>query len=127
MGTNPSSTPRAIRLATYNRRANDFDIRFNIRHRIAEIGKHHPELGRLRLVGTRSGESDLMTLKAETASPGGTLKEELAASLKLGGNVELVAAGSLPNGGKVITDRADLTIRQRLPRRLQKHSPGLAC
>jgi phenylacetate-CoA ligase len=33
--------------------------------RIAKIGKHHPELGRLRLVGARSGESDLMTLKAE--------------------------------------------------------------
>ena len=75
---------------------------------IAEIGKRHPDLGRLRLVVTRSGESDLMTLKAETAAPGGTLKEELAASLravtKLGGNVELVAAGSLPNDGQVIAD-----------------------
>ena len=62
---------------------------------IAEIGKRHPELGRLRLVVTRAGESDLMTLKAETASPGETLQSELAASLravtKLGGNVELVA------------------------------------
>src|SRR5712671_1456588 len=36
---------------------------------IAEIGKRHPELGRLRLVVTRAGETDLMTLKAETASP----------------------------------------------------------
>src|SRR6202008_4297548 len=36
---------------------------------IAEIGKRHPGLGRLRLVVTRSGESDAMTLKAETASP----------------------------------------------------------
>ena len=49
-----------------------------------------------------------MTLKAETASPGETLQSELAASLravtKLGGNVELVAAGSLPNDGKVIAD-----------------------
>ena len=32
---------------------------------VAEIGKRHPELGRLRLVVTRAGESDLMTLKAE--------------------------------------------------------------
>ena len=75
---------------------------------IAEIGRRHPGLGRLRLVVTRSGESDLMTLKAETAAPGGTLKEELAASLravtKLGGNVELVGAGALPNDGKVIAD-----------------------
>jgi phenylacetate-CoA ligase len=75
---------------------------------IAEIGKRHPELGRLRLVVTRSGESDLMTLKAETAAPGEMLQGELVASLravtKLGGNVELVAAGALPNDGKVIAD-----------------------
>jgi phenylacetate-CoA ligase len=75
---------------------------------IAEIGKRHPQLGRLRLVVTRSGESDLMTLKAETAAPGETLQGELVASLravtKLGGNVELVAAGALPNDGKVIAD-----------------------
>ena len=49
-----------------------------------------------------------MTLKAETASPGETLQSELAATLravtKLGGNVELVAAGVLPNDGKVIAD-----------------------
>src|SRR5229473_677002 len=39
---------------------------------IAEIGKRHPGLGRLRLVVTRSDESDLMTLKAETAAPSET-------------------------------------------------------
>jgi phenylacetate-CoA ligase len=75
---------------------------------IAEIGKRHPQLGRLRLVVTRSGESDLMTLKAETPAPGETLQSELTATLravtKLGGNVELVAAGALPNDGKVISD-----------------------
>ena len=75
---------------------------------IAEIGKRHPELGRLRLVVTRSGESDLMTLKAEAASPGETLQNELSATLrvvtKLGGNVELVAASTLPNDGQVISD-----------------------
>ena len=36
---------------------------------IAEIGKRHPELGRLRLVVTREGETDVMTLKAECALP----------------------------------------------------------
>ena len=75
---------------------------------IAEIGKRHPELGRLRLVVTRSGESDLMTLKVETATAGETLQGEIAATLravtKLGGSVELVEAGSLPNDGKVIAD-----------------------
>jgi Coenzyme F390 synthetase len=75
---------------------------------IAEIGKRHPEIGRLRLVVTRSGESDQMTLKAETPSPGEVLQSELTASLrivtKLGGKVELVGAGTLPNDGKVIAD-----------------------
>jgi phenylacetate-CoA ligase len=75
---------------------------------VAEIGKRHPELGRLLLVVTRSGESDLMTLKAETASPGETLAGQRATTLrsvtKLGGNVERAAAGSLPNDGKVILD-----------------------
>lgn len=75
---------------------------------IAEIGKRHAELGRLRLVVSRRGETDAMTLKAETASPSETLHDELAASLravtKLGGGVELVSPGALPNDGKVIAD-----------------------
>lgn len=75
---------------------------------VAEIGKRHPELGRLRLIVSRSGETDVMTLKAETASAAGGLRDELSATLRtvtnLGGNVELVTAGSLPNDGKVIED-----------------------
>ena len=75
---------------------------------VAEIGKRHPELGRLRLVVTRTGENDLMTLKAECGSPGDALRDQVAATLrtvaKLGGNVELVGAGALPNDGKVIAD-----------------------
>jgi phenylacetate-CoA ligase len=75
---------------------------------VAEIGRRHPGLGRLRLVVTRSGESDVMTLMAECASPSDALQAELAATLrsvaKLGGNVELVGPGSLRNDGKVIAD-----------------------
>ena len=75
---------------------------------IAEIGKRHPALGRLRLVVTRQGETDTMTLKAESASTSDALLAELTTSLravtKLGGGVELVGAGSLPNDGKVIAD-----------------------
>ena len=75
---------------------------------VAEIGKRHPELGRLRLVVSRAGESDLMTLRAECASPSEALRDQLSSTLravaKLGGNVELVGAGSLPNDGKVIAD-----------------------
>jgi phenylacetate-CoA ligase len=75
---------------------------------IAEIGKRHPALGRLRLVVTREREADAMTLRAETAAASNALLEDIAASLrtvtKLGGNVELVSPGALPNDGKVIAD-----------------------
>lgn len=75
---------------------------------VAEIGKRHSALGRLRLVVTRLGETDAMTLKAETTAASDTLREEIADTLravtKLGGNVELVGPGVLPNDGKVIAD-----------------------
>jgi phenylacetate-CoA ligase len=76
---------------------------------IAEIGKRHPGLGRLRLVVTRSGEVDLMTLKVESTATAEGLREALTATLravtKLGGSVEVVAPGTLPNDGKVIADQ----------------------
>jgi phenylacetate-CoA ligase len=75
---------------------------------IAETGKRHPELGRLRLVITRKGETDVMTLKCECGSPSDTLRDQIAATLravtKLQGAVDLVAPGDLPNDGKVIAD-----------------------
>jgi phenylacetate-CoA ligase len=80
---------------------------------LAEIGKRHPEVGRLRLVVTREGEADAMALLAECAQPSDALAQRLAESLravtKLGGRVELVAPSSLPNDGKVIEDRRALT------------------
>jgi phenylacetate-CoA ligase len=75
---------------------------------IAEIARRHPELGRLRLVVKREGETDVMTLRCECASPADALRNEIAATLravtKLGGGVEVVAPKSLPNDGKVIAD-----------------------
>lgn len=75
---------------------------------IAEIGKRHSALGRLRLVVTRQGETDAMTLKAETTAASDALREQIASTLravtKLGGNVELVSPGVLPNDGKLIAD-----------------------
>ena len=75
---------------------------------IAEIGKRHPELGRLRLVVSREGEQDAMLLKCECAAPDDDFRDAVAATLravtKLGGAVELVAPVSLPNDGKVIAD-----------------------
>jgi phenylacetate-CoA ligase len=75
---------------------------------IAEIGKRHPELGRMRLVVARDDEQDVMVLRCECASSGEALQSAIASTLravtKLGGTVELAAPGSLPNDGKVIAD-----------------------
>lgn len=75
---------------------------------IADIGKRHRELGRLRLVVRRDNEQDAMMLRCECATPNEALREEISFSLravtKLGGSVELVAPGNLPNDGKVIAD-----------------------
>lgn len=75
---------------------------------IAEIGRRHPEVQKLRLVITRENELDVMTLRAETQSKSNSLENALGESVKaitkLSGAVELVATGSLPNDGKVIAD-----------------------
>jgi phenylacetate-CoA ligase len=75
---------------------------------VAEVARRHPELGRLRLVVTRAGEADVMTLAAEAASPNDALRAAVAATLqdltKLKGAVDFVVPGSLPNDGKVISD-----------------------
>lgn len=75
---------------------------------IAAVGRRHPDLGRLRLVVTRAGETDAMTLRAESSSHDPALAAAVGESLrtmtKLGGTVVLVAPGSLPNDGKVIED-----------------------
>jgi phenylacetate-CoA ligase len=75
---------------------------------VAEVQKRHPELIRLRLVVTRRGEQDVMTLRAEAKNSGNGLCEAVGSSLqavtKLRGAVEVVAPGTLPNDGKVIAD-----------------------
>ena len=75
---------------------------------IAALAKRHPGLGRVRLVVSRIGEQDAMTLKAESgvqdAALAAKIGETLQALTKLKGAVELVAPGSLPNDGKMIAD-----------------------
>lgn len=79
---------------------------------VAEIAGRHPELGRLRLIVMREGETDLMTLAAEAAVPSEALASAVAATLqavtRMKGLVDLVAPGSLPNDGKVIADERKL-------------------
>jgi phenylacetate-CoA ligase len=75
---------------------------------VAEIGRRHPDVGRLRLVVARAGEADAMTLKVESASRDTALGDRILESLrtvtKLGGSIEFVTPGMLPNDGKVIDD-----------------------
>lgn len=59
-----------------------------------------------RLVATRAGEMDAMTVQVETASGDAALYERSVMDiLKLRGRIELVPRGSLSNDGKVIEDR----------------------
>ncbi len=75
---------------------------------VAEVGRRHMELGRLRLVVTRENEQDVMALRAECSSRDAGLAARVAETLqsvtKLRGAVELVSSGSLPNDGRAIAD-----------------------
>ena len=75
---------------------------------VAEIAKHHPMLGRLRLLVSRTGEIDVMTLRAESPTLDAGIVQRVTETLgdvtKLKGEVQLVPMGSLPNDGKVIAD-----------------------
>ncbi|TDI54136.1 MAG: phenylacetate--CoA ligase family protein [Alphaproteobacteria bacterium] len=78
---------------------------------IAAIVKAVPGIAKARLVVARQGEKDAMTLQVEPVQ-GAILDEAgLAAALQaetgLKGAVEIVAAGALPNDGKIIDDQRD--------------------
>jgi phenylacetate-CoA ligase len=74
---------------------------------IAELVRRHPELERARLVVSRVGDVDAMTLRVRAeADPGlaARLAESLRSITKLGGQIEFVGPDALPNDGKVIED-----------------------
>ncbi len=72
---------------------------------VAAFVSRHEEVSRARVVATREGEMDVMTVKIETRAANPKLYEgTLLDTLKLRGKVELVPPGSLPNDGKVIED-----------------------
>ena len=75
---------------------------------VAEVLRRHPEVLRGRLVIEGEMARDRMTLKVETPHPTDGLAAALAGSIrdvtKLRGEVQVLAAGSLPNDGKVIED-----------------------
>ncbi len=75
---------------------------------VAEITRRHAQIVKARLVIEGEVGSDSMTLKCEVLSPTEGLEKAIVAAIrdvtKLRGEVAFVAAGSLPNDGKVIDD-----------------------
>ena len=75
---------------------------------VAELVARFPEVSRARVIATREGETDVMTVQIE--SDGGdaaTYEAAVREILKLRGTVEIVAPGSLANDGLVIEDRRE--------------------
>jgi phenylacetate-CoA ligase len=76
---------------------------------LAQVAKRHPEIRRYRLtIDHDDRKNDRMTLVCEVHPGGGTLREDIAASIRsvcnLRGEVALQRPGTLPNDGKVIDD-----------------------
>ncbi|MGP9790213.1 phenylacetate--CoA ligase family protein [Roseinatronobacter sp. NSM] len=72
---------------------------------VAALVAHHEEIHRARVIATRDGEKDVMTVRIETRASNPALYEaSVLSTLKLRGEVELVPPGSLPNDGLVIED-----------------------
>lgn len=72
---------------------------------VAAFVSRHEEVSRARVVATREGEMDVMTVQVETRASNPALYETtLMDTLKLRGKVQLVPPGTLPNDGKVIED-----------------------
>ena len=74
---------------------------------VGEIARRHPAVRRARLVIERPQSADMMTLLVETDAPGeaDAIAATAQAVTKLRAAVTCVAAGSLPQDGKVIEDR----------------------
>jgi phenylacetate-CoA ligase len=80
---------------------------------VADVVKRHPQLMRARLVVDNAGGQDRMLLNCERSGDGDSagdaaLAKAIVATLrdvtKLRGEVAFLAAGALPNDGKVIDD-----------------------
>ena len=73
---------------------------------VAALVSRHDGISRARVIASREGEMDVMTVQIE--ADGGepeTYAGAVADTLKLKGRIEIVAKGSLPNDGKVIEDQ----------------------
>lgn len=72
---------------------------------VAALVARHDEIERARVVASREGETDVMTVRIETAADDAARFEpSIVETLKLRGTVELVPPGALPRDGLVIED-----------------------
>jgi len=73
---------------------------------VAAFVAKHPEIMKARVIATREGERDVMTVAVETdATVGRIFEASVFETLKLRGTVIIYPKGSLPNDGKVIDDQ----------------------
>ncbi len=71
---------------------------------VAELVKRHDEIARARVVATRNGDADAMTVQIE-APEGADYADSVQAVLKLRGAVEIMPIGTLPQDGVLIEDK----------------------
>ncbi len=73
---------------------------------VATLVAQNPDIHKARIVATRDGEMDAMTVQLETeATDQARFEAAVVDALKLKGRVELHAIGSLPKDGLVIEDQ----------------------
>jgi len=72
---------------------------------VAALVAGHNAIARARVIASREGEADVMTVRIEAAGAAPEQFDEAVRDvLRLRGRVEIVAPGTLPNDGKVIED-----------------------
>lgn len=73
---------------------------------VAALVARHDEVDRARVVASRQGEMDVMTVRIETEAEDTSIYESsVLSTLKLRGAIELVRPGELPRDGVVIEDQ----------------------
>ena len=73
---------------------------------VAQLVDKHAEIVKARVVASREGEMDAMTVRIEaTGGDAAAFARSVADLLKLKGTIEVVAPGSLPKDGLVIEDQ----------------------
>ena len=73
---------------------------------VAALVARHDEVDRARVVASRQGEMDVMTVRIETEAEDTSIYESsVLSTLKLRGAIELVRTGELPRDGVVIEDQ----------------------